>query len=241
MKKFIAFILSIIVAFSFTSCGKEKTELYCYNCGNGMDKSDYFCASCGTPAIKNDSTSATEPETTTELLTTTESTTTVTTTKPTTTKAPTVSEPVIPDPGLYFGLARLEDSLFSYGTDYDYYHGISYKTDLNYPQALQEYIAVISEGKYQFELINTYENTTFSPHYHYYFKYTGGQDIPHVSHYKYKKLTCDSSCDLVVNISYFPDDNYAYLSLEYSPDAPFKLVDPGKRTSFILKDLSYLS
>ncbi|MBQ5824063.1 MAG: hypothetical protein IIW48_04580 [Clostridia bacterium] len=235
--------------------------MYCYSCGEGMAKSDSFCASCGAPAKETESTSATEPETTTAETTTepltTETTASTTkapttkkqttkpaatkpaTTKPTTTKVPTVSDPVIPDPGLYFGLARYEDELFRYGTEYDYHHDITYKTDLSYPQALQEYISLISDDKYQFELITKYEFASSTDHY--LFRYTGEKDIPHVSHYNYKHWTCDSSCDLVVSISYFAKDNTAYLALLYSPDAPFKLVDPGKRTSFTLRDLSYLS
>ncbi|MBQ5824061.1 MAG: hypothetical protein IIW48_04570 [Clostridia bacterium] len=84
MKKTIAFLLSVIIAFSFASCGKEKAEMYCYSCGEGMAKSDSFCASCGTPAKETDSTSATEPETTTAETTTEETTTQVTTAAPTT-------------------------------------------------------------------------------------------------------------------------------------------------------------
>ena len=78
MKRFTAFVLAVIVAFSFTSCGKESAEMYCYNCGNGVLKSDSFCSDCGT-MIENTGERTTE--------TTTESTTTATEdTTPTCTK-----------------------------------------------------------------------------------------------------------------------------------------------------------
>ncbi len=176
---------------------------------------------------------------TTEAPTTAETTTEATTKKSTTTKKPTVSEPIIPDPGAYLRLARNEDGIF--GSDDNPYYVISYRTDLSYPQALQEYITLISDERYPFKLVSTHESY-FSSSYEYYFNYTGQKDIPNVAQIGKN----EPSCDLVVSISYFPADepgeyDEAYLSLRFSPDAPFKLVDPGKRTSFILRDLSYLS
>ena len=185
--------------------------------------------------------------TTTEVPTTAEPTTvatTVSTTKkqPTTTKKPKVSGPTIPDPGAYFRLSRSDDGI--YGPDDARYRHISYKTDLTYPQALQEYISVISDSKYQFKLIHTYESSSIFSYkdYCYYFNYTGGKDIPDIV----ADTKSDVDCDLKISITYFPADeagerDEAYLSLNYHPDAPFKLVDPGCRTSFTLRDLGYVS
>ncbi len=163
------------------------------------------------------------------------------TTAKTTTEAPTVSNPIIPDPGAYFRLSRNEDGCF--GADGDRYYSISYQTDLSYPQALHEYITLISDEKYQFELVHKYERPdgwSFTE-YNYYFKYTGATDIPDLDTFTYD----DAVCDLVVSISYFPAEDpgeydHAYLSLNFNPDAPFELVDSGEHTAFPLRDLSYI-
>ena len=68
MKRFTAFVLAVIVAFSFASCGKENEKTNCLNCGESVIKSHSFCPACGA-SVDGD------PETTSETETTTEATT----------------------------------------------------------------------------------------------------------------------------------------------------------------------
>ncbi len=77
MKRISAFLLVILTVLSMASCGKEKAEKYCYNCGEGILKKDSYCSACGT-LVKNIG----EPETevsTTETVTETTTVTVVTT------------------------------------------------------------------------------------------------------------------------------------------------------------------
>lgn len=77
MKRVSAFLLAILAVLTMASCGKEKAEKYCYNCGEGILKKDSYCSACGT-LVKNIG----EPETevsTTETVTETTTVTVVTT------------------------------------------------------------------------------------------------------------------------------------------------------------------
>lgn len=48
MKKFLAFVLSIIMLLSLSACGQGgKAEKYCWNCGGGITKAASFCEHCG--------------------------------------------------------------------------------------------------------------------------------------------------------------------------------------------------
>ncbi len=88
MKRIIAFILIAAMIFPISSCGKEKADMYCYNCGEGISKSAAFCSFCGSSMEgvgEEKTTTATTETTVTTTATTTATTTTTTTTLPTTT------------------------------------------------------------------------------------------------------------------------------------------------------------
>lgn len=85
MKRISAFLLALLTVFSLSSCGKEKAEKYCYNCGVGLLKDVSYCSECG--AFVKDIGKTTTAESTTETTTekATEATTEATTEAPTTT------------------------------------------------------------------------------------------------------------------------------------------------------------
>ena len=47
MPTLLAILLSLVIMLSFTACGKEKVEKYCFSCGEGITKSAVYCEYCG--------------------------------------------------------------------------------------------------------------------------------------------------------------------------------------------------
>ena len=154
MCRLFSITLALALCLSLVSCGTQKADKYCTNCGNGMAQSDLFCAECGTEvngSIKtssiNDTTttesersSSTVAKTTSKNTKTTTKKQTVTTTKQqiTTTTIPTT---VIPPVNTYdllkqwiqtYGTVSSEEFVYSHynGTD-KIYHSISYNASFD--------------------------------------------------------------------------------------------------------------
>ncbi len=68
MKKLFAIILCALMMSSFTSCKKDKAEMYCYNCGEGISKDVSYCSYCGTNVKGYNSVTETITELTTVLV-----------------------------------------------------------------------------------------------------------------------------------------------------------------------------
>ncbi len=61
MKKFIAFMLTLVLMLPLVACGYSAKEEPCLNCGAGIEKEAIFCKFCGA-AKDNDSSENTKPE-----------------------------------------------------------------------------------------------------------------------------------------------------------------------------------
>ena len=143
----------------------------------------------------------------------------------------TVSGPTLPSPDAYFNnqLARSEDI---YKEDYGY-HCLGFKTDSDSQQAFYDYIALLSQDKYQLELTAEQGETIYDVQFlRYSFMYTGTEDVPEV-HNKPNNM----SGDLLVYIQHNIQSGSVLINLYYKPDA-FEFKDFGDRTSYTMKDLS---
>lgn len=139
--------------------------------------------------------------------------------------------PTIPDPDVYFNnsLARSQDMFL----EKEGFHCLSFATDYDGQQAFKDYVALLSDPKYQLELTTEKDETVYTVNtMKYGFTYTGKEDVPEI-YYEY----FDVKGDLLVFIQKNGMSGVVSLSIYYKPDA-FEFKDFGDRTTYTLNDLS---
>lgn len=142
-----------------------------------------------------------------------------------------LTNPTIPDPDAYFNnsLARNEDKFL----EKEGFHCLSYATDYDGQQAFRDYVALLSDPKYQLKLTSEKDETVHTVNtVTYGFTYTGEEDVPDI-YYEY----FDVKGDLLVFIQKNGMSGVVGLSIYYKPDA-FEFKDFGDRTTLTLNDLS---
>ncbi len=86
MKRLIALILVMVTLITLVACGKDKTEKYCWSCGQGVSKDVAFCEHCGASVKDNQKETSTNSETSGDIASTVDKNqpaeTPTTTTKP---------------------------------------------------------------------------------------------------------------------------------------------------------------
>ncbi len=142
-----------------------------------------------------------------------------------------LTNPTIPDPDAYFNnsLARSQDMLL----EKEGFHCLSYATDYDGQQAFRDYVALLSDPKYQLKLTSEKDETFYGVNtVTYGFTYTGKEDVPEI-YYEF----FDLKGDLLVIIQKNGLSGVVGLSIYYKPDA-FEFKDFGDRTTLTLNDLS---
>lgn len=145
---------------------------------------------------------------------------------------PTISGPTLPSPDAFFNnqLARNED----FYSEKNERYAISFKADIdNGTLAMQEYVFLLFDGKYNLELSFEEEDTVQTlKTFRYVFTYTGGEDVPDTVD-DYNKI----QGDLLVYIQRNGKTETVLMTLYFQPNV-YAFIDFGDRTSYSLVDCS---
>ena len=145
---------------------------------------------------------------------------------------PTISGPTLPSPDAFFNnqLVRNED----FYSEKNERYAISFKADIdNGTLAMQEYVSLLFDVKYNLELSFEEEDTVQTlKTFRYVFTYTGGEDVPDTVD-DYNKI----QGDLLVYIQRNGKTETVLMTLYFQPNV-YAFIDFGDRTSYSLVDYS---